>query len=63
VNERPKDPPNLIRVPSFSLERLVSHTNPGPAEESETFVRLIYEQRRIDVSLRPEQQDWSLTRI
>ena len=45
-----KDPPNLVRTGSFSLDRLLSHIDPGPAEESEAFVRLIYEQRRIDLS-------------
>jgi len=45
-----KDPPNLVRAGSFSLERLLSHIDPGPAEESEVFVRLIYEQRRSEVS-------------
>jgi len=45
-----EDPANLTRVRSFSLERLLSHTDPGPAEESESFVRLIYEQRHIDAS-------------
>lgn len=48
--QRVKDPPNLIRAGSFSLDRLLSHIDPGPAAESEAFVRLIYEQRRIDVS-------------
>jgi hypothetical protein len=32
----------------FSLERLLSHIYSGPAEESEAFVRLIYEQRDVD---------------
>ena len=45
-----KDPPNLIRVGLFSLDRLLSHIDPGPAEESEAFIRLIYEQRHRDVS-------------
>ena len=45
-----KDPPNLIRTGSFSLDRLLSHTDPGPAEESEDFVRRIYEQRQINHS-------------
>lgn len=45
-----KDLPNLFRTNSFSLDRLLSHIDPGSAEESEAFVRLIYEQRRIDVS-------------
>ena len=46
-----QNPPNLIRSHEFSLERLLSHIDPGPAEESEEFVRLIYEQRRADASL------------
>ncbi len=51
VPSRPlKDPPNLIRVCPFDLERLLSHIDPGTAEESEAFVRLIYEQRRVDLS-------------
>ena len=45
-----KDPSNLVRAGSFSLDRLLSHIDPGPAEESEAFVDLIYEQRRLDVS-------------
>ena len=45
-----KDPPSLIRSGSFSLDRLLSHTDPGSAEESEDFVNRIYEQRRIDLS-------------
>ncbi len=45
-----KEPPNLVRADLFSLERLLSHIDPGPVEESEAFVRLIYEQRHIDVS-------------
>ena len=45
-----KDPPNLMRTGAFSLDRLLRHIDPGPAEESEAFVRLIYEQRHIDVS-------------
>jgi hypothetical protein len=48
--EAVKDPPNLVRAGSFSLDRLLSRIDPGPAEESEAFVRLIYEQRRTDVS-------------
>ncbi len=44
-----KNPPNLIRSGSFSLDRLLSHIDPGPPEESETFVHAIYEQRRNDV--------------
>jgi hypothetical protein len=45
-----KNPPNLVRVGSFSLESLMSHIDPGAAEESENFVRLIYEQRHADLS-------------
>lgn len=45
-----KDPPNLIRTRAFSLDRLLSHTDPGTAEESEEFVRRIYEQRHAELS-------------
>jgi hypothetical protein len=45
-----KDPPNLVRAGSFYLERLLSHIDPGTAQESEDFVRLIYEQRHIDLT-------------
>ena len=49
VNERP----NLVQAGPFDLDRLLSHIDPGPADESEAFVRLIYEQRRIDLSSQP----------
>jgi len=45
-----KDPPNLIRAGVFSLDRLLSHVDPGTEEETEEFVRRIYEQRHIDRS-------------
>jgi len=47
-----KSLPNLVRASSgpFSPDRLLSHIDPGPAEESEAFVHFINEQRRIDVS-------------
>jgi hypothetical protein len=45
-----KDPPNLVRTGVFSLDRLLSHIDPGTQEESEEFVRRIYEQRHIDPS-------------
>ena len=45
-----KPPPNLTRTVEFSLDRLLSHIDPGTAEESEEFVRRIYEQRHIDLS-------------
>ena len=48
--EPAKDPANLSRTGCFSLERLLSHIDPGPADESEAFVRRIYEQRHTDIS-------------
>ena len=45
-----KYPPNLVRACPFDLDRLLSHIDPEPAEESEAYVRLIYEQRRSDFS-------------
>ncbi len=45
-----KDPPNLIRIGLFSLDRLLTHIDPGTAKESEDFVSRIYEQRYIDLS-------------
>ena len=45
-----KDLPNLIRNGAFSLDRLLSHIDPETAEESEEFVRRIYEQRHSDLS-------------
>jgi hypothetical protein len=47
---RVTDPPNLIRTRSFSLDRLLSHIDPGPAKESEDFIRTIYGQRHSDLS-------------
>jgi hypothetical protein len=46
----PKDPPNLIPPDLSSFDRLLIHIDPGPAEETEDFVRRIYEQRNLDVS-------------
>ena len=43
-------PPNLVGPGSFSLDRLLSHIDPGTVEESENFVRFIYEQRHIEFS-------------
>ena len=40
-----KDAANLVRVRLFDLDRLLSHIDPGPAEESEAYVHLIYNQR------------------
>ena len=45
-----KNPPNLIHTGVFSLDRLLSHIDPGTAKESEEFVRRIYEQRGTDLT-------------
>lgn len=45
-----EDRSNLVRNGAFFLERLLTHIDPGPAEECESFVHLIYERRRTDVS-------------
>lgn len=39
-----------MRTCAFSLDRLLSHIDPGTEEESEKFVRRIYEQRHVDLS-------------
>ncbi len=44
-----RDLPNLSRTAEFSLDRLLSHIDPGTEEESEEFVRRIYEQRHNDL--------------
>jgi hypothetical protein len=49
-NSPAKDASNLVRAAEFSLERLLNHVDPGPVQESEEFVRAIYEQRRNDVA-------------
>lgn len=51
-----EDPANLVRTGAFSLERLLSHVDPGGAEESDEFVRLIYEQRHSDVAPIPSDK-------
>jgi len=38
--------PNLILRGPASLDDLLKHRDPGPPEETEEFVRLIYELRR-----------------
>ena len=48
-----EDPPNLVRARPFDLDRLLSHIDPAPAGESEAYVRLVYEQRRSDLSSKP----------
>ena len=62
MDSRPQTPPaapspgpdNLRGLGAFSLERLLSHIDAGPAEETETFVRAIYAQRRIDAITEPK---------
>ena len=43
-----KDRLSPIPDGSFTLDRMLSHIDPGPAEETEEFVRLIYEQRHTE---------------
>jgi hypothetical protein len=45
-----KDPPDLVRTGSLSLNRMLSPIDTGPADESEAFVHLNYDQHNIDVS-------------
>jgi uncharacterized protein (DUF433 family) len=47
---QPEDLPNPISNGSGMLERILSHIDPGPAEDSELLVHLIYEQRRANTS-------------
>jgi len=47
------DQPKLIQPGDFSLDRLLSHVDPGPAKESEAFVQAIYERRHGDATLDP----------
>jgi len=42
----PQVRPNLILRAPVSLDDLLKHRDPGPPEETEEFVRLIYELRR-----------------
>ena len=50
VPQQPVEDSNLVRSGSFTLDRLLSHIDPGTVEESEDFVSRIYEQRYIDPS-------------
>jgi hypothetical protein len=45
-----EDPPNSIGPTSFSFDRLLSHIDPGTAEEAEALVQFVYEQRHLDLS-------------
>lgn len=40
--------PDVLRRKTFSLDEIRKYVDPGPAEEAERFVRLIYEERRQD---------------
>ena len=51
-----QDPPNLLRTGPFTLDRLLSHIDPGTKEESEEFLRRIYEQRHNDLSSDHDRQ-------
>jgi len=44
--DRLKPQPGLIRRGPVSREDLLAHTDPGPPEEAEQFVRFIYALRR-----------------
>jgi hypothetical protein len=37
-----------LRRSVFSADELLKHVDPGPPEEAEELVRVIYEQRRLD---------------
>ena len=39
---------NIVRKKRFSVDALLRHIDPGASTEAEEFVRLIYEQRRLD---------------
>jgi hypothetical protein len=56
VPHQPEDSSNLVSASPGMLERLLKHLDPGLAEESEAFVRLIYEQRRSDASINHNDQ-------
>jgi hypothetical protein len=40
--------PNIVRRKVFSIDQLQKYIDPGPPEEAEKFVQLIYEERRQD---------------
>lgn len=39
---------NIVRRKAFSVDEIRKYVDPGPVEEAERFVRLIYEERRHD---------------
>ena len=43
---KPGSQPSLVRKGPVSRRALLAHIEPGPAEETEEFVRFIYELRR-----------------
>jgi hypothetical protein len=40
--------PDIVRRKPFSVDEIRKYVDPGPAEEAERFVRLIYDERRQD---------------
>ena len=40
--------PDIVGRKTFSVDEIRKYVDPGPAEEAEKFVRLIYEERRQD---------------
>ena len=43
-----KNHPNIVRRKAFSIDDVLKYVDPGPQEDAEEFVRLIYEERRQD---------------
>jgi len=58
MNERP----SLQRPQHYSFELILSHIDPGPAEESEAFVNWIHGQRSNDLTANPPAPTKSSTR-
>jgi hypothetical protein len=46
-----KSRPNRVGRKTFSADEIRKHVDPGPAEEAEKFVRLVYDERRQDRQL------------
>jgi hypothetical protein len=40
--------PGMVRRKPFSVDEIRKYVDPGPPEEAEEFVRLIYDERRKD---------------
>jgi hypothetical protein len=45
---KPRSQPDIVRRKSFSVDEIRKYVDPGPAEEAEGFVQLIYDERRQD---------------